>query len=129
MANDPGPNFRSELLSALDVLNPQIEGLDTLLQAGLSSEISTILQETISARRRRKSLIDAVIAALDTVLARLADLLADGYPALPGLMIDEILAAELKKEQDAIEAAIAIFAAKLRAAKIEISLGEATGKP
>lgn len=129
MADDPGPGFRAELLAALNILDPQIEGLDTLLQAGLSAEVTAILSDTTAARRRRKDLISAVIMALNDVLEHYAALVADGYPELPGLTVEEALANELQKEKDAIEAAITIFEARLRAEKIELSLGGATEKP
>lgn len=121
MADDPAPGFRTELLAALEIVNPQIEGLDTLLQAGLSGDVNIVLQDTIAARRIRKTLIEDALVAM-------SNLIGNGYPALPGLTVSEVLAEELQKEEAAIAAAVAIFGPQLRASKIGISLGGATSK-
>lgn len=128
MADDPGPGFRAELRAALDLVNPQIEGLDTLSQAGLSAEATTILHDAISARRHRNSLIEDVLAAMDNVLEKVTALLGDGYPSLPALTVSEVVANELKKKQDAIAAALAIFKAEPLASKVQLDLSVANRK-
>ncbi len=103
MTEDPGPGFRAELLAALDVVEPQITGLDDLAHAVLSDEITSLIEQALEPRRVRRGLINDVLTKIDL-------LKADGYPApLQQVSLSDVLAEELEKEKAAIEAATAIF--------------------
>ncbi len=125
---DPPQGFRAELLAAIAVIEPQLEGLDTLSKAGLSEPITKIILATYEGRQRRKALIQYVITALNVVLEKWAQLIADGYPTLPQSTVSEALAKELEEEMAAILAAKKIFEAALRATTMKVTLGEATPK-
>lgn len=128
MVDDPGPGFRAELVAAIAVLDPQIDGLGDLTHASISREAKALVAEALASRSRRRQLILDVISALDMVLASLELLKADGYPALPNATAQSILFDELQKETAAIATAMKVFDAEPMAAKIVINLGTPTKK-
>ncbi len=128
VANDPNPALRAELLAALDVLEPQIGGLRDLAEASISEDLRADIGSQILARERRRGLIQAVLGALDQVIAEIEALAADGYPALPGMELPESEYEELQGELGDLLAAIAIFQRPAMAATVSIELGEPTDK-
>lgn len=110
MADDPSFKLRAELNTALDKIRIQIEGLDDLFVAGFSSDRILIIDEARSVRQTRRRLIEDVLSALDVVEGKLILLEDDGYPIPPpNVNIPSSFFTELRREQDAFTAAIAIF--------------------
>lgn len=129
MTMDPLPGFRGELIAALDVLAPQIDGLGDLSIASISPEARAVINDSLTGRRRRRDLIIAVIAAMDAVVMLWNKLKDDSYPAMPPIVIPiNSLFEELKKETDAIAIAMKIFAGPAPAARMEFILGGITKK-
>lgn len=95
-------NLRAELVAALDVLAPQIRGLHYLSQIGAFPDLVAEENNQIVVRERRRDDIQAVIAALDT-------LVADGYPDLLSDMIQTELFSVLQSEVADLQAAAGIF--------------------
>lgn len=117
MALDPNPALRTELLAALAVLAPQIRGLQDLAATpAISASLRGEVENQITARIRRRNLIQSVLDGLDAALGELSALEADGYPALPATPIPGGLFSELQTENSDIEAAVAIFATEKIAA-------------
>lgn len=109
MADDVNPALRAELVAANAVLAPQIRGLHDLADIPTSDDLKAAIAKQIDGREHRGLLIDAVIAALDSALAALNTLQADGYPALPTAPIPAALLSELQGENTDIEAAVGLF--------------------
>jgi hypothetical protein len=115
LPSDPNPTLRAELTAALDVLvNPkgQIHGLiDMEAIASLSTASRTQIATVLTGRQRRRDLIQAVLTALDAVVAAIQNLEADGYPALDPFPVLPTVLSEIQEEIAALEAAEAQFLA------------------
>lgn len=127
MADDPNPTLRADLLAALGVLSPQIRGLDDLAAVSISPELKAAVLTQSASRKHRRDLIQAVLDALDHVVAALRLLEQDGYPDLPGITIVQSQFGELQEEAGDLRAAVAIFKAEM-AAKLAIDLGPPADK-
>src|SRR5579859_6802932 len=82
MADYTESQLRAELQAALAVLAPQIRGLNDLSKTSISTELLNQIDEQITNRVRRQSLIQAVLNGLDAVDGELSALENDGYPDL-----------------------------------------------
>jgi hypothetical protein len=119
MAADPNPALRSELNAALAVLAPQIrflhaikavaESPDPLAASSISPDLLVEIKAQIVVRERRRDLIKAVIANLDTVVMALQALDADGFPTLDAMVLQPELFTELSSEVSDWGAAAAVF--------------------
>ena len=109
MATDPNPALRAEIQAALAVVQPQIRGLHDLLETDISPALKAVITSTVQARENRQNLLLAVIRGLDATLGALQNLDADGYPALPDVLLSVDEATELSGEKTDLEAAIGIF--------------------
>jgi hypothetical protein len=93
--------------------------------AGVSSQpLSSSLSLHANIRDNRLNLIQRVLDDLDAVVAALAALEADGYPALPTVTLDPGQFAELQLEKTDIEAAIATFTQEAAASSLAVNLGQ-----
>jgi hypothetical protein len=95
-------NLRDELVAALDPLKLQFNGLHYLSRFGTLPDLVTEENNQIAVFGRRIDSIQAVITALDA-------LVADGYPDELTDTISPELDTELRDEVSAIEAAATIF--------------------
>lgn len=127
MAADPNPALRDELNSALNVLAPQIRGLHDLVAVSIDEDLRGLVSAQIVGRERRRDLIKAVLANLDTTVTSLQALDADGYPALDVVSVPPASFGELTGEMSDLAAAAAVFKAD-QAAKLSIGLGDPVGK-
>lgn len=109
MADDPNPALRAELVAAIEVLAPQIRGLHDLALVSITADLAAEISKEIVVRERRRDLINAVIAMLDSAWQALNALEADGYPSLPTAPIPAALFSELHGDEADIEAAVSLF--------------------
>lgn len=109
MAADPNPTLTAELVAARAVLSPQEEGLAEFERMEVSSDLSAKLQEVHAARAHRDALLQAALRKKDEYVAALDDLEADGYPALPNVMVPNSLLSELQEKEAFLKAAVAVF--------------------
>ena len=79
MAFDPDPQLRAELDLAVNVLLPQIAGLQHLVMvSSLPADLIAQLNSAATSRSHRLDLIQAVLQALDAVGFYYGVLIADG---------------------------------------------------
>lgn len=102
MASAPLTALRAELLAALEVIEPQLRGLKNMVNDPFSPEASATLQEQITALERRKTLINSTLARLD-------ELEADGYPERPPVLVPASVLAEYERKEADVEAAVDMF--------------------
>jgi hypothetical protein len=124
----PDDAYRAELEAALAVLEPQIRGLHDLLTVSISSQLRDEIQHEITARERRKALIQDMLTAMDNAVAVNQALIADGYPALPPTQLSPPLFSELQGQEDDLTSAVSVFAGPPPASVMTIGLGEPTPK-
>jgi hypothetical protein len=129
MANDPNPQLRAELNAALAVLQPQIRGLHDLSAVSISADLQSSVRNEITARERRRDLIQAVLNNLDTTLSSLIALEHDGYPALPSTQMVPAQFEELQGQSADLTAAIKVFAEQPVASQMTVALGQPAEKP
>lgn len=127
MADDPNPALRAELIAAQKVLAPQIRGLHDLVATSISADLAAAINQQIIVRERRRDLIQAALDRLDAVVDARTALEADGYPTLPGSVIEPDLFKELQGENSDLDAAVAVFKEDI-AANISVTLGAPTPK-
>jgi hypothetical protein len=127
LATDPNPALRAELTAALAVLGPQLRGLADLSNLPKSQDLKSAIDLQISARERRRKLLQNVIDILDDVLNALKELEGDGYPKLDNVLIDDTILQELEGEVSDLEIAAHIFEQNV-ATSIAVNLGSATEK-
>ncbi len=108
---DPDPGFREELLAAIAVLDPEIDGLQDLMNASISAEAKDGVALGLVDRSRRRDLERSLIQAMDLVNALRSKLKNDGYPSWPTTIFPRTIVDELKKESDSMLAAPAGVAA------------------
>ncbi len=128
MTIDPPPGFRDELLAAIAVLDPEIDGLEDLMVSSISPEAKEAVAVALGDRARRRDLIHMLLADMDTVDVAWDKLKADNYPTPPKAIAAADLLLELHKESDGIAKAVRIFGTIPLAANIEITLGGITNK-
>jgi hypothetical protein len=129
MASTTLLGLRAEIDAALAIVTPQIRGLEDLTKVSLSQPALDEVSGELADRRRRKALLDAVIAALDAVDKAMDALVADGYPAIPKEEVSASVYAELQEQQADILAAIAEFEKQPLAENIAVVLGDPADKP
>lgn len=129
MANDVNSALRAELLAAQIVLEPQIRGLHDLVTVSITEGLRAAIHEQITARERRRDLIQGVLDQLDATNAAQDELEADGYPALPTAELLPGLFTELRGEDADIKAAVAVFEERGPASAITVDLGDPVEKP
>jgi len=127
MAEDINAARRAELVAALNVVEPQIRGLDDLAAVSISPELKTKIVDESDTLKRRRHLIQTELDAMDACNSAHDALLADGYPAMPPVSLNDTLYTELQTQEADIEAAVAIF--KAEAARLTVNLGAAQPKP
>ena len=127
MADDPNPTLTKQLTAASAALAPLLRGLFSLRRISMSDDLKAKIQEVINAKERRLALIRAALAAGQAYLAALNSLENDGYPGNPNVSILATLLAEIKAEQDELEAAVAVFEAE-RASVVAVKLGQPVPK-
>lgn len=113
-------NLRAELVAATDVLTPQVNGLHYLSRFATLPGLAAEEGNQIVVFERRKDLIQAVITALDL-------LVADGYPDELTDTISPELDTELRNEVSAIQAAAAIFKRNV-AENLQVSFNQPVSK-
>jgi hypothetical protein len=96
--------FRTELNAALDVISPQLRGLKDIAAQQISADLMSDVQSQTTERQMREDAINAVLAAMD-----LLD--ANGYPDLPGAVIQGSLFAELQEHISDVASAAVVFQA------------------
>jgi hypothetical protein len=126
MADDINPELRTQLTDALAVLAPQIRGLHDLAAVS-QGELASTVNNQITARERRRDLIQTVLDHLDTCVASLGALEDDGYPALPQVPMLPAQFTALEGEASDITAAVGIFTEE--ASKLSVGLGNPAEKP
>ena len=123
MADYTESQLRAELQAALAVLAPQIRGLNDLSKTSISTELLNQIDEQITNRVRRQSLIQAVLNGLDAVDGELSALENDGYPDLPPVAVLGSLFSELQEENSDLAAGVAVFTSE------QITAGPMTTSP
>ena len=83
-------------MGAIDVLDPQIRGLENLIKGIVSPALRDAVGGQLGLLVRRRELIKNSVGALDGVLRNLEALDIDGYPTFE----PAALSPELKKELD-----------------------------
>lgn len=116
---------KATLQAALAIVSKQIRGLQDLANTSLSADLLTLIRAALTARQRRRVLINNVIASIDAQAA----LTADGYPALDPVEIPAPLFTELQDELASVGAAAGIFDKSDIASQILVSLGQPEDKP
>lgn len=129
MASDLISERYAEWQAALDVLLPQIRGLEDKVNDALSEPLRAVLNERLAFLKQRRDLINAAIAAQDAANAAEGSLEAHGFPALPDMEIPANLLEELDQEVADNLAARSGFEALAPASDIGISLGIPVDKP
>lgn len=125
MDHDPNPELRAELDAALAAIDPQIRGLRDLLELDIASAaVHDTYQAEFDILSQRRTLIAHVLAALDSVVAAMDALEADGYPNIAQVPVDAAIFDEMSGEISDMEAAFKLFAARLAASKLAVNLGE-----
>lgn len=114
--------LRTELLAAIDLLQPQIKGLDDFLLLPLTEDTRASVAREQADHTRRLTLCKAVIKALD-------DLEADNYPEMPKAELAVASFRELQDQYAAITAALAEFDSVPVAQQMSIQLGSPSVKP
>jgi hypothetical protein len=110
MAFDPDPQLRAELDLAVNVLLPQIAGLQHLVMvSSLPADLIAELNSAATSRSHRLDLILAVLQALDAVVFYYEALIADGYPTLTPVPLLPAVSNELTAELAVLEAAVGVF--------------------
>ena len=105
MIIDPNSALRAELKLALDILNPQIRGLQDLALTPGSAALKNQIKEQSVICLKRLTLINAVLDATDLVASSIAALELDGYPDLIHISLEPSTFNELQKElHDLLEA-------------------------
>lgn len=113
----------AELNTSLNEVVGQIEGLSDLFNTGLSSGLTSDIDQARNVRQIRRDLILNVLAAL-------ALLVDNGYPTpLSHVTISADKSAELKKEKASIESALSIFEPQEPASLMRATLSPAVPKP
>lgn len=107
---DPPPGFRDELLAAIAVLDPEIDGLEDLMLASISPEAKEAVAIALGDRARRRDLERMLLDAMDSVGMHWDRLKADNYPVPPKAIASSDLVSELNKEAAGIAKAVRIFA-------------------
>lgn len=103
------PTLRTELHAALEVVNKNLGGLQILASTPLTGPSAAQIGTAIDSRRRRRNLIQQVLADLDQLGADWGALLDDGYPTLAPIPVLKVVFQELQDELVVLEAAIAQF--------------------
>jgi len=108
--NDPNPALRAGLVRLLAASTTQSAdaAMPTILQ---TPALQARFEEAFERRERRRFLLQALVDALNAVIAAHKRLNADGYPTLDPLPLVPDLLAELQAERASLEAAIAQFQA------------------
>lgn len=128
MPADVNPALRAELKAAQAVVVAQVRGLEDFINVSLSPEAKGVVQEQITVRSKRRDLIAAVIKALDAVMAALASLEVDGYPALSDAEISAGIFEEIKEQVRDMETAAGVFGGPAMASSINIMTGAPVAK-
>jgi len=115
---------RATLQTALTVVTKQIRGLRVLANVSFSGDLLVLVRAALTARERRRALINGVLASLDAAAA----LDADGYPALEPIVIPPSLFAELQEEVSDVGAAAGVFDPSAAATQIIVNLGSPSDK-
>jgi cobalamin-dependent methionine synthase I len=129
MASDLISERRAEWQAALDIIQPQIRGLEDKVNDALSEALRTVLKERLAFLKQREALIGGAIVAQDAADAAQGALEGHGFPSLPDMEIAGNLLEELDQEVADNLAARSGFDALPIAVDIGISLGDAADKP
>jgi len=129
MASDLISERRAEWQAALDVLAPQIRGLEDKVKDDLSEELRIALKERLAFLKERDVLVNSAIAAQDAADAAEEVLEDHGFPALPDMEISSDLLEELDREVADNLAARSGFEVIALASNLVISLGTPVDKP
>jgi hypothetical protein len=130
MADDPNPALRTELVTALGDLAPQIRGLHALaaiFEASGSTGALTAVNAQIAAKEHRRDLIQEVLNTLDAVVAARVTLEADGYPTPVVAQVPSSLISEFQEEVADLQAAVAVF--QQSAVSVGLDVAHATFSP
>ncbi len=121
MTIDPPPGFRDELLAALALLEPQINGLAVFITAPkISAGAKEILSGALAGLLRRRNLLQALIDALNNVVAIWTQLINDGYPALPDIFDAEAeIRTEIQETENSLVIAGSLFGAIAAPAQVQ----------
>lgn len=110
-SNDPNPALRAEWQAALDILNPQIRGLQNIARNPLSTHATTAVAAELEIRQRRASMLMDAIASLDVVITRRETLAADSYPGMQNIPVGADVFAEIQGIENDQVAASSVFGA------------------
>ena len=95
--------MQAELEAARATLLPIIEGLEDYNRLNIKPETKTIVQENMTKAKKRLTLIDASLKALQ-------DLEDSGYPALDTQIVSVTVYTDLAEQKATIDAALGKFA-------------------
>jgi hypothetical protein len=129
MADDPNPTLRAQLKADLEILGPQMRGLDDLGHTSITPELRAEVVKQYNMRTQRMGLIQNVLDKLDATFAAIKALEADGYPGFPPAPISPNLFDELQGENTDYDAAVGLFTAADQATTMTVTLGAPTAKP
>lgn len=131
MADDPNAALRAEYTAALNDIIPKIRGGVDLDETVESDAAQIFLAVVLDNWKRRRNLLQATLAALDSLAGAREALLKDGYPALARLDVPPEIADELKTQQSDISAALSELRGQAQsvAAGIVFSIPTIADKP
>lgn len=131
MASNTFDGLKTEITQALDVLEPQIRGLDDLSHVSLSTETLGAIKTADDDRKRRRGYLTQVLAALEALQRALDNLADDGYPAVPKSDVTAAIFEELQGQRADEAAALAQFQQESEpvAEVMTINLGQPVNKP
>lgn len=112
MSDDPDPGTRAGLIAHLATIAPQLAGLRKWASIQpISPEFKAALQAQILVKQHRVDFVQLVLADMDKVIGDLANLVADGYPVLPNVVVAEDVISEFEQDRNELLTAIAVFQA------------------
>lgn len=109
-----------ELVDALNVISPQLEGLLDFERLNIESEARAVVQDAIADYAKRVELLQAAIAAL-------VNLNRNAYPGMPVREISPVAYADLFTNTSTVEAALKQFS-PLVAGELSLFAGEVEPK-
>lgn len=120
--------LRDEMTAAIEVLEPQLRGLQDLEKASLSDTTRTAVTLSIGEHEQRLSLLHSVLKELDDLEHAINNLENDGYPAGLVMEVDKTTADELQGQQADYQAAFGQFELAALATTMTITLGDSADK-
>lgn len=109
--------LRAELIAARDLLPPQLRGLRNMSNDPFSPE-------AVDALNKRIGVVDHRLTVINSTLARLDELDADGYPELPPFEVSTSVLQEFELKETDVGKAVDGFSATPEATSLDVNLGD-----